>query len=454
MDTSSLRLALVLGFCFSMWIPTAASGQSAIPQGNWTLHYTDSQDTVGGWYPATNAFDGDPNTIWVTEWVDQSPPPPHELQIDLGGVHSISGFRYLPRQDAPYGRVAAYEFFVSMDGVTWGSSVTSGAFQNTVQEQQASFNSKMGRYVRLRVVSEVGGHPWAAVAEINVLAGGGDSSGGGGGSSGGSGGSSEQAISQANWILRHTDSQEVAGNYLATQAFDGDPNTLWVSEWVSSSPVPPHEIQIDLGTQYDLTGFRYLPRQDGLPYGRVSEYRFYVSTDGSNWGSAVVSGVFPNTGAAQEVRFNVRRGRYIRFRAMSEVGGNPWTAVAELNVLGTGTGGSSGGGSSGGSGGSSGGGTPPPSGQTLRAVFTPSADHNSLVRHYVLDFFPAGSDPTAANPVWSMDIGKPSISNGEITVNLGSTIPGLWSGLWISTVTAVGDSGSSQSAASPPFSVP
>jgi hypothetical protein len=441
MDTSSSRIAVVLGLCVSMWIPTVARAQSAISQSSWTLHYTDSQDLVGGYYPATNAFDGDPNSIWVTEWVDNSPPPPHELQINLGGVHQISGFRYLPRQDAPYGRVAAYQFFVSMDGVTWGSPVISGAFQNTLQEQEASFSAKTGQYVRLRIVSEVGGFPWAALAELNVLAGGSSS----GGSSGGSGGSSGPSISRANWTLRYTDSQEVVGGYQATRAFDGDPNTIWVTQWVLDAPAPPHEIQIDLGGVYDLTGFRYLPRQD-LPFGRVSEYRFYVSTDGSNWGSAVVSGVFPDTSAEQEVRFSTRSGRYIRFRAMSEVGGNPWTAVAELNVLGTG-GSSSGGGSSGG-------GAPPPSAQTRRAVFTPSPDHNSLVRQYVLDFFPVGTDPTLSNPVASMDIGKPAIVNGQCSVDLGSTINGLWSGQWIATVTAIGDSGNSQSAASPPFSVP
>jgi hypothetical protein len=31
----------------------------------------------------------------------------------------IAGFTYLPRQDMPNGRIADYEFYVSVDGVNW-----------------------------------------------------------------------------------------------------------------------------------------------------------------------------------------------------------------------------------------------------------------------------------------------------------------------------------------------
>ena len=54
----------------------------------------------------------------------------------------------------------------------------------------------------------------------------------------------------------------------------------------------PHEIRIDLGASYNLTAFQYLPRQDGSANGWIKDYEFYVSTDGVNWGSAVIRGNF------------------------------------------------------------------------------------------------------------------------------------------------------------------
>ena len=169
---------------------------------------------------------------------------------------------------------------------------------------------------------------------------------------------------------------------------------MWATQWLASSPPPPHDIQINLGGTYDITGFRYLPRQDGLSSGNIGQYQFFVSADGVNWGSAVASGSFANSANEQRSISSSKTGRYIRLRALSEVNGRPWTTVAELNVLTSSA--------------VPGRRAPPPS-SAVSAVFAPSADHNTLVQHYVLDIFPAGVDVTAANPVASMDLGKPAV---------------------------------------------
>ena len=61
------------------------------------------------------------------------------------------------------------EFYVSTDGVNWGSAVASGTMPNTAAEQQVLFTAKVGRYVRLRALTEILGGPWTVVAELNVL---------------------------------------------------------------------------------------------------------------------------------------------------------------------------------------------------------------------------------------------------------------------------------------------
>lgn len=308
-----------------------AAAQTVIPQAGWTLQSVDSQETSAGDYGADNAFDGNGSTMWHTQWSSGSPGAPHEIVINLGASYAVAGFRYQPRNDGnPNGRIGGYEFYVSTDGSSWGAAVASGTFANTGSEQQVSFTAKTGRYVRLRALSEVNGQPWTAVAELNVLSSGGAAGGGsGGGSAGGAG-----AISQAAWTLRSVDSQETsAGDYRGANAFDGDPSTMWHTAWSSGLASPPHDIQINLGASYSVSGFRYLARTDGNANGRIGSYEFYVSSDGTSWGTAVASGTFANTGAEQQVNFTAKTGRYIRLRAVTEVNGQAYTAVAELNVL-------------------------------------------------------------------------------------------------------------------------
>jgi hypothetical protein len=142
-------------------------------------------------------------------------------------------------------------------------------------------------------------------------------------------------IPQTNWSLVYADSEETsAENAKATNAFDGSTSTFWHTQYTGSAPAHPHEIQIDLGATYGLDGFHYVARQDNSTHGMVADYQFYVSTDKTNWGTAVATGTFNADTSAQRVMFTRKTGRYVRFVALSEVGGNPWTSVAELRMVG------------------------------------------------------------------------------------------------------------------------
>ncbi len=67
------------------------------------------------------------------------------------------------------GRIGQYEFYVSTDGVNWGTAVATGTFANNSLEKEVVFASKTGRFIRLRALTEVNGKPWTSMAEINVL---------------------------------------------------------------------------------------------------------------------------------------------------------------------------------------------------------------------------------------------------------------------------------------------
>jgi len=148
-------------------------------------------------------------------------------------------------------------------------------------------------------------------------------------------------ISQADWSLASVDSEETVGeDGSAIRAFDGDPGTYWVTNWTNGSPGHPHEIVIDLDMFYDVDGLSYLPRQDfnsqdePLTNGNVLDYEVYLSLDGAVWGTSVASGTFDTTRLSKEVNFTPQRARFIRFVALSEINGNPWTNAAEINVSG------------------------------------------------------------------------------------------------------------------------
>ncbi|OEU81858.1 MAG: hypothetical protein BA873_08085 [Desulfobulbaceae bacterium C00003063] len=117
-------------------------------------------------------------------------------------------------------------------------------------------------------------------------------------------------------------------------AIDGRPDTFWHTQWYDADPVHPHEMVIDLGDAYIVKGFQYLPRQDGCINGTVADYSLYVSEDGLAWGEPVATGTFADDTTEKEVMFGPRPARYVRFVALSEVNGRPWTSAAEINILG------------------------------------------------------------------------------------------------------------------------
>ncbi len=122
-------------------------------------------------------------------------------------------------------------------------------------------------------------------------------------------------IPQTNWSLISADSQETQGeDGKATNAFDGSTSTFWHTQYTGSAPAHPHEIQIDLGATYGLDGFHYVARQDNSTHGMVANYQFYVSTDKTNWGTAVATGTFNADTSAQRVMFTRKTGRYVRLR--------------------------------------------------------------------------------------------------------------------------------------------
>jgi alpha-L-fucosidase len=135
----------------------------------WKVVSVDSQEATS---PATYAIDGNPNTIWQTR-INADLALPHQLTIDMGSVHRIAGFTYLPRQDGSHnGVVEDYRFETSVDGHDWTKNVDSGSFgniQNNPELQEVPFAPVNARFFRFTALKELGTNGWTSAAEISVL---------------------------------------------------------------------------------------------------------------------------------------------------------------------------------------------------------------------------------------------------------------------------------------------
>ena len=143
--------------------------KGVLPRARWKVHHVSSQEARAQKQAAELAFDGNPDTCWHTQWKDARPTYPHELQLDLGQSHTLTGLQLLPRQDrARNGRIARYELHASPDGKTWGRPIARGTLANSLDEQQVTFAPVQARYLRLRALTGHDG-PFAAIAELSLL---------------------------------------------------------------------------------------------------------------------------------------------------------------------------------------------------------------------------------------------------------------------------------------------
>ena len=142
-----------------------------------------------------------------------------------------------------------------------------------------------------------------------------------------------QVIPQTELSIVRVSSETFVGDGSANAAIDGQTDTFWHTELGAKAPRLPHALEIALGGEYVVTGFRYLPRQDGKTDGMVARYSFYVSADGVNWGKAVATGTFSRGSVETDVVFPETQGSFVRFVAHTEVNGQPWTSMAEINIF-------------------------------------------------------------------------------------------------------------------------
>jgi len=135
----------------------------------WQLVRASSESSSNG-KVAKNAIDGNPKTIWHSRWQGGPEKHPHELVIDLGRSVEVHGLCYLARQDNGWnGTIKECEFSISEDPKAFPEAAKKATLKKTKRPQRVPCPPTKGRYIKLRILSEINGGPWASIADLGVM---------------------------------------------------------------------------------------------------------------------------------------------------------------------------------------------------------------------------------------------------------------------------------------------
>ncbi len=147
-------------------------------------------------------------------------------------------------------------------------------------------------------------------------------------------------LNKSRWKVVSCDSENTQlEDERAVLAIDGNPNTFWHTLWSGGSPGHPHHLAVDMAQEMEVTGFTYLPRQDGRQVkGVIGEFEFYVSRDANDWGRPVATGRFERIDADPSGRLVLFSkpvaGQFFKLVSLSAPGDEPYAGAAEVGVLG------------------------------------------------------------------------------------------------------------------------
>lgn len=120
---------------------------------------------------AANAIDGNPSTIWHTQYKPEEVPYPHEMVVDMGKMYNVAKFIYTPRIDMNTGWIKNCEIYFSNDPTNWGEPVCKEAFEADASEKTVTLPRVVkARYFRFVAKSEAFGRNYASVAEFDIIA--------------------------------------------------------------------------------------------------------------------------------------------------------------------------------------------------------------------------------------------------------------------------------------------
>jgi alpha-glucosidase (family GH31 glycosyl hydrolase)/uncharacterized protein YjdB len=112
-----------------------------------------------------------------------------------------------------------------------------------------------------------------------------------------------------------------------SNALDSNPDTWWHIKWLGVDPLP-QSIILNLGGTHTISKLDYMPRPDG-GNGTITAFNVYVSQDSVQF-TKVATGTWLKNTSVKEVIFAPVRAGYVKLEATAGSGG--YASAAELNV--------------------------------------------------------------------------------------------------------------------------
>ena len=140
--------------------------------------------------------------------------------------------------------------------------VKEGTFEKGNNWQTIKFDqAKEARYFCIEALSSFRNDDMASIAELYIL----DENG--------------KEIPRTEWSTAYADSEEVLSeNSDGDKVFDLQESTFWHTAWSQDKTGFPHQLILDLGKTYTVSGFRYLPRPQKDAPAIIKDYRIYLRT--------------------------------------------------------------------------------------------------------------------------------------------------------------------------------
>ena len=133
-------------------------------------------------------------------------------------------------------------------------------------------------------------------------------------------------ISRKDWKIVGSNDEK------AYSSLDGNTSTVWHQSDNNKMPI---DLVIDLGSEYKICGFKYLPDQNKWSSGIITHYQFYVSADNKEW-KLVSEGEFSNiknNPLWQIKQFPAEKARFIKITALKNTAGDNVAGYAEVDVI-------------------------------------------------------------------------------------------------------------------------
>lgn len=148
-------------------VPVSVVGPPCIPRGQMGATATSYESTADA--APEDALDGDPATLWHSQYNPVRLPLPQSITLDLGGVYDVSQLAYQPRTDGGLnGTITAYNIYASSDGQSF-TRVTTGAWPDDSTLKFTAFGAAGARYIRLEATESHEGKNLASAAEIYLF---------------------------------------------------------------------------------------------------------------------------------------------------------------------------------------------------------------------------------------------------------------------------------------------